>query len=200
MDTPDTLRRATSPKRRQQHADDSCPSRTQAACTPWKQKMAAVRSWPAKLKARAPALALCLAAAVGVVSVVVNEMRGSISYGRGSLTVAALITLNAVVLSVIYVNLQRSILLSGRNRAGDQMLGQVVAMMVLTLCGTTLGVGYLLLPACEWALGAAVGFLLVSPWLIPFAAFQELIARFSKPDPGRSYADTEAVGEVDSGL
>lgn len=89
---------------------------------------------------------------------------------------SALITLNAVVLALVYATTQRAVILSLRSEAARGFLELTIYMSSMSITGVVLGVVYLVWEP-DGLLPFTAAFLIVAPGLIPFVAIQELLAR-----------------------
>ena len=90
---------------------------------------------------------------------------------------SALITLNAVVLALVYATTQRAVVLSLRGEVGRGFFEWSSYMSLMSIAGVMLGVTYLVWRPSGWLLGVAVALLVTAPGLVPVVAIQELLAR-----------------------
>lgn len=101
-----------------------------------------------------------------------SEMSESITDG-----LSALITLNAIVLALVYTTMQRAVVLSLRGDKHADFFGWTAMMTVMSMLGVLSGVIYLVWQPGRWMLSVAAACLVVAPGLVPVVAMQELIAQ-----------------------
>lgn len=90
---------------------------------------------------------------------------------------SALITLNAVVLALVYATTQRALVLSLRGEVGRGFFEWSSYMSLMSIAGVLSGIAYLIWRPSGWLLGIAVALLVTAPGLVPVVAIQELLAR-----------------------
>ena len=86
---------------------------------------------------------LILVVVTGVVGTAVNAMAPSAAPGGVTAGLSALITVNAVVLALVYATTQRAVILSLRGDIGRSFFEWVFYMALMSMIGMLLGIIYL---------------------------------------------------------
>ena len=131
---------------------------------------------------------LVLLAVTGLVGTAVNTLTPAAVPGGVIAGLSALITVNAVVLALVYATTQRAVILSLRGDVARGFFEWVVYMSLMSMFGMLLGIIYLVWRPGELLLVPAAAFLIIAPGLVPWVAIQELLARRA--------GSTQAVSEL----
>lgn len=124
--------------------------------------------------ARRPLVLVAIAILVGTA---VDALTPTAVPGGVTAGLSALITVNAVVLALVYATTQRAVILSLRGEIARGFFEWVLYMSLLSMMGMLLGIIYLVWQPDDILLGPAVAFLVMAPGLVPWVAIQELLAR-----------------------
>ena len=134
-------------------------------------KQTAQRAWRS---ARAPLIILVIVIMVAVVVDATKPVEPSDGITAG---LSALITLNAVVLALVYATTQRALVLSFRGEAGRAFFEWTGYMSLMSMVGVILGIVHLVWAPRGPVLAIGAALLVTAPGLIPVVAIQEMLAR-----------------------
>lgn len=139
---------------------------------------------------------LVLAAMAIVVGAAVNALTPTAAPGGITAGLSALITVNAVVLALVYATTQRAVILSLRGEIARGFFEWVFYMSLFSMMGMLLGIIYLVWQPGDILLGPSVAFLVIAPGLVPWVAIQELLARRA----GSTQAVTKQLARTVDGI